>query len=60
MAKSILYNPNKDGCQPCSCLHPDGGTAAKMASIHMFKITYEYSLNYQPGFRSFIYLLIQG
>jgi hypothetical protein len=33
MAKSILSNPRKVGCQPCGCFHPDG---AKMATTTYF------------------------
>lgn len=36
MSKSIHSNLSKDGCQPCGCLHPDVGTAAKEAVSHIF------------------------
>ena len=38
MAKSILLNPSKDGCQSFSYLHPGWAKAAKVAASHMFPL----------------------
>lgn len=45
MAKAILSNPSKDGCQQRG-LHPDEGTAAEMAPASGLKTSmYRFSLS---------------
>lgn len=66
MAKLILLNPSKDGCQPLSYLHPSWEKTAKVAASHMFPLRLPMSkfLTINPGVRTFklIFLLqiLQG